>query len=315
MANITRTEAAGFMPSIWANVALGYLPNYFTIGKLVQKHTEFDEGQTFTVGETFKVPKRGTLSVNDKGENANYTIQNPTSSTIDLTLNKHKEVTFAIERRALTVVNQDVIAGYIQDAIMKLAEQIDTDLFAQYANAGTTIGTNVAITEANIQAARKALVTNKAPAGMPRYGIVSPDQVNNMLLIDRLVRYDSVGGDANNIANGTVGSGTGNSEAEAPFGKVYTFQMWESQLVPNVTSVYKNLFFAKDAITMASRPMADLPPGVGAMSVTVTDPNTGISITLTYAYNATAGAMMCTLEILYGSVCTRPEHLILVNTN
>src|SRR3712207_6587489 len=115
------------------------------------KDTDLQAG-AFKVGDTLHLPKRGSLTVNEKAANTDYTAQTPSGSTVDLTLNKHKEVTFIVESRAISTVNQDIIGGYVNDAVLALAEQIDTDLFALYASiaGGNTITGGAAITEANI---------------------------------------------------------------------------------------------------------------------------------------------------------------------
>jgi hypothetical protein len=125
---ITTTEAAGFIPEIWLGVALGRLRSYLTVQRTVTMDSDLETG-AFQVGQVLHLPKRGALTVNDKTQNANYTVQNPSSSTIDLTLDHHKEVTFAVESRTVSTVNQDVIQGYVEDAAIAIAEQIDTDLF------------------------------------------------------------------------------------------------------------------------------------------------------------------------------------------
>ena len=317
MANITTTEAYGFIPEIWLGQALGRLRNYLTIQKTVTRNTDLTGGGAFNVGQTLHLPKRGALTVNDKAEGSPYTVQNPTASTINLTLNKHKEVSFGIESRALSEVNQDVIAGYTEDAVVALAEQIDIDLLTF---AGTMTSVNAAIvggatlTDGNLRSARQVLVQNKVAAQTPKFGIVSPSQMN--ALIDptlsggAMVRFDGLGV-TNNVSNATAGNGI--RTIPGSFGKVYNFELAESQLTPFATT-YKNVFYAQDAILFASRELETPDERFGVSATTMTDPESGISMRLLHGYNIAQGAHQITLDILYGYTAMRPEHMQVITT-
>lgn len=309
--NIASTQAAGFVPEIWLAIALGRLRNYITITRCVTKDTEVDTAGVFSVGQTLHLPRRGALVVNDKVENSNLTVQNPTADTINLTLNKHKEVTFGVESRALSNVNQDIITGYVEDAVIAIAEQIDTDLLA-YAGGLTTnaaIVGGAGITEGNLLSARKVLVDNKVPASQKKYGIVATSQTNALLQIDRLVRYDSLGV-SNNIANGTVGADV--RTMDGSIGKVHNFEVCESQLMAFSTT-YKNIFFSKDAILFASREM-ETPNEGGVVSTAMMDPETGIMLRLMKSYQHLQTAHVISLDVLYGFQAMRSEHVQVVTT-
>lgn len=313
--NITTTEASGFIPEIWLQTALGRLKNYLTIQKTITKDIDLESGETFNVGATLHLPKRGALTVHDKGENDNYTVQNPQSTKIDLTLNKHKEVTFAIESRALSTVNQNIIQGYVEDAAIAIAEQIDTDLFGLYASATLADIVNAGtLTEANILSARKVMVDNKVPAMMRKYGIIATSQTNALLQIDRLVRYDSLG-ISNDIPDAMVGEPIRTMQGSV--GKLYGFEMCESQLVPVAGSplAAQNLFYADDAVLFASRPLENPDGNLGVQATVVTDPDSGIALRLLHSYQHLMGAHAITLDVLYGMTLMRPEHFQVVRTS
>jgi len=320
--NIVRGDlgvGTGFIPTIFAQTALNYLANNIVAQKMTTSYKGYSS-EYGRIGETMIIPKYGNLAVNDKAENQNYTLQEvANASSISLTLNKHKEVSFAVERRAMSEVNQDVLEGYAKQAAIKLAEQIDIDIMtAMYTGAtGATIGTSSAITEANVQAAKLALTVNKAGEGMKRFAIVSPQQTINLLGISNFVLWTALGQPLN-LANGSIGSGNGSADYTSRVGRIYQFDVRESQLVPIVGSspaVSKNLFFAEDAVLFASRKMYPVPAGQGVQTVSVSDDASGVTLNLTYWYNALAGAYQMTLETLYGVVLQRPEHVCLLNGN
>lgn len=257
--------------------------------------------------------------MNDKAQNVNYTVQNPASSTVDLTLNQHKEVTFGIESRALSEVNQDVIQGYMDDAVIALAEQIDISLHSVYTlvPGGQVIVNAGNITEANILSARKILVDNKVPVPEMKFGVVATSQTNALLQIDRLVRYDALGV-ANDISNAMVGNGV--RVMPSGIGRLHSFELAESQLVAvaGSPSAAHNLFYSRDAILFASRPLENpedtAGPGVGVQSAVVTDPISGIALRLIRSYQHLMGAHVITIDVLYGYTLQRPEHIVDVQT-
>lgn len=316
MPPITTVEANGFIPEIWLQSALGYLRNYLTLQKTVTKDTELSESDFRSHGDILHLPKRGALAVNDKAEGGQYNVQNPTATTVDLTLNKHKEVTFMVESRAISTSNQNIIGGYTEDAAMVLAEQIDKDLFSLQASvaAGQTITGGASITEANILSARKILVDNKVPAGQKKFGVIATGQTNALLQIDRFTRFDAVGV-GNNVAEGTVGNGV--RTIEASIGKLHGIEFAESQLVPVVAgtpSTDRNLIYSKSAILFASRPLENPDGNLGVQATVITDPESGIALRLLHSYSHKDGGHLVTLDVLYGYTLMRSEHIVLLTT-
>ena len=310
--NITSTQATGFIPEIWLAVALGRLKNYITISRCVTRDTEVDKDKVFTVGSTLALPKRGALVVNDKVENNNLTVQNPTATDITLTLSKHKEVTFGVESRALSVSNQNFIAGYVEDAVIAIAEQIDSDLLAYIGTLTTNpvIVGGASLTEANILAARKVLVDNKAGALTKKFGIVPTSQTNALLQIDRLTRFDALGV-SNDISDGMVGSAV--RTMEGSIGKVHSIELCESQLMP-FAGTYLSPFFSKDAILFASRELETPEEGQGVIATAMMDKETGIVMRLMKSYQHLQTAHVISLDVLYGYTAQRPEHVQNVST-
>lgn len=279
MPNITTVESAGFIPEIWLATALGRLKNYLTLQRTVTMSTELASGESFTVGKTLHLPKRGTLIVNNKPENGPYQVQNPQSSTVDLTLNHHPEVTFALTSEAIAFQNQDQTIGYIEDAIIGLAEQVDMDLFNAYlliagANTITNAGT---ITEANILSARKILRDNKINPTAKAFGVVSTAQEAAILQLPNLVRYDALGV-SNNVANAKIGDGT--VAMPGAIGRAYGFEICPSQLTPTVAGNGNNM----QTITITGAPTG------GSFTLTANGVTSGPIV-----YNATPAQVVSAL--------------------
>ena len=119
------TTEANVLPTIIAASTLGALSSNMALLGLVSRDfdNEFkNEGQTVTVGV------RGSLSVNDKSEGSDVTVQAPTMGKVEVTLDKHKEVTFGAEDIAIMLEKPDSVAGYADDAAIALLEEIEGDL-------------------------------------------------------------------------------------------------------------------------------------------------------------------------------------------
>ena len=63
------------------------------------------------------------LSVNDKAANTVVTLQTPSTTGINVTLNKHKEVSFMIEDIAKMVTRPDLLMGYMEYGVAVIGEQ------------------------------------------------------------------------------------------------------------------------------------------------------------------------------------------------
>jgi hypothetical protein len=173
MANITRTIAdnSGFVPEIWANVALEVLRSQINLASVVAKDTDLG---SFPVGDILHISYPGTFTANDKAADSTVTIQTPSGGAeVQVALNKHKEVSFIVEDVARAQASQDLLMRYINAAVPALADAIESDLFAA-ASAGTNIigtaGTD--LDAAAVRNVRKQLNILKAPQS-PRYFIVS----------------------------------------------------------------------------------------------------------------------------------------------
>jgi hypothetical protein len=298
MANITRTSAGSFIPQIWANTALEILRNKVVAAKLVTRDSDV---AAFQVGDTLNIPYPGAFTANDKAANTAVTLQVPTATTTSVTLNKHKEASFLIEDAARATANQDLIARYMEAAIVPIAESIESDILGLYSSFTNTVGTSgTDITAATVRSARKKLNDNKAPQDK-RVLIVS-DKDEIALLGD------------SNLQNYFAFSQT-QGVAEGSIGRLYGFDVYQSQLVPAIAGSpvsTKNLAFDPGAVILAMRGLPDAPAGSGAQTSVVQDPISGLSLRVTMAYNASNLGVQVTVDVLYGVAKLRDEKAVVV---
>lgn len=301
MADITRSVAGPFIPQIWANTALEVLRNKVVLAKLVTRDSDI---AAFQVGDTLNIPYPGTFAANDKAANTAVTMQVPTSTTTQVTLDKHKEASFIVEDAARALANQDIIARYMEAAVIPIAEQIETDLLAAATGAGgftTSVGTyGTDLTAATVRSARKQLNDQKAPVDGRALIVSDKDEI--ALLGDSSLQNYFAFAQSQGVAEGSIG-------------RLYGFDVYSSQLVPATgTSPVntKNIAFAPGAVLLAMRGLPEAPAGAGAVSSVVNDPVSGLSLRVTMAYSAANLGTQITVDVLYGVKKLRDEKGVLV---
>jgi len=287
MPNITTTTAANFIPEIWANRALEVLRANIVLAKLVTRDTDIT---SFQVGDILHIPYPGTFTANPKSAGSTVTVQTPTGgSEVQVTLNKHIEVSFVVEDAARAMANQDLLDRYLNAAVPALAQQIESDLFGLYTGISTSVGTSgQAITAATVRSARQKLNENKCPLS-PRHLVVSSADEIALLGDSNLATYFAMAR-SQGISDGSIGS-------------LYGFQVWMSQLVPVVTGTpnsTKNLAFHPEALILAMRGLPEPPANSGAQATTLRDPESGLVLRVLYAYNPSYLGVQVTIDVLYG---------------
>lgn len=300
MADITRTSAGPFIPQIWANTALEVLRNKVVLAKLVTRDSDI---AAFQVGDTLNIPYPGTFTANDKSANTAVTLQVPTATTTTLTLDKHKEASFLVEDAARATANQDIMARYMEAAVIPIAEQIESDLLAAavgFTNSVGTYGTD--LSAATIRSARKTLNDNKAPQDGRALIVSDKDEI--ALLGDSALQNYFAWSQTQGLREGSIG-------------RLYGFDVYQSQLIPATgTSPVntKNIAFAPGAVLLAMRGLPEAPAGTGAVSSVVNDPASGLSLRVTMAYNAANLGVQVSVDVLYGVKKLRDEKGVLVKS-
>lgn len=280
---LAAAQLADFIPEIWANQALEVLRSNIVLARVITKDTDL---AVFTVGDTLTVSVPGTFAVNDKVAHSPVTLQSPSSDKVQLVLDKHKEVSFVIEdvARATAQIGDGVINMHVRQAMVAMAEKIETDLFVLYDNLSTNVGTgNVDLVASTIRAARGQLNNNKAPQE-GRFCVFNPDSEVSLLGDQRLEAYF-----ANSRAAGV---------AEGSLGRVYGFDMYMSQLVPG-TNPAKGIAGTPElgVLGMRSLPVTGAP---GVSQIAMRDPLSGLVIRQTASYDTDLLGVKVTIDALYG---------------
>ncbi len=284
---LNNTTNAVFIPTIIAQKCLQRFPAYLNLARTVSRDSDWT---TATQGTTLQIPKTGAVVANDKVAGNNFTKQNPTGTNVDVTLNKHKEVTLTIDDVTKVMENQNTQNRYAEDGAIALAEALETSLAQLHPNISRTITfnrTSATTIDASMLLIRKYFTDQKVPLLEQKYLYVDGTVFNDLLGVDKYTRVDARGAN-NSIAEGTVI-------------RTYGIEIHESQLVELTGSpgAYHNLAYTKNALVVANRPLPR-PEGFGGNYAIINDPSIGMSLRTLFWYNADLGAHQLTLDFLYG---------------
>ena len=268
-------DVSAYIPKPLADAALIWLRNRTIMARLVHRDFENDPQEK---GKTVDARRPQTFTAADVSTPIDFTALVP--ETVQVVLDKWKHVTFAVSDNELAYALRDpgspylskLITEHIQPAAQALAEAIDNDLLALYAD---------------IVDAGTALNNQKAPAET-RYCIISPAASGQLL---KLAEFSSAQWDPANV----------DALRSANLGPKYGFAaiVW-SQLVDSLTAtpIYQNLGFHRDAFALVVRPLAT--PAVGTLTATAVDPESGLSVRLEIGRSIQNKRTECSLDVLYG---------------
>lgn len=295
----SNTEAADAVPEIWLAMALQKFKDKIVLLNFINRDVRDSPAQK---GDTISVNERGSLTAQDKTEGTPLTFQAPQNSKKSLVLNKHKVVPWAMEDVASSLAIDDAV-DYIDDATDTLVEQIEDDVWAEYANASNTVGVaGQDINVSTILESRRHLQENNAP-GDGRVFAMSTKDGENVLGIDKLTKANERGDGGEALRNASIGT-------------AYGFNFFESNRVPTTGSdptVHHNLALHPRAATIAMRPLK-LPPAGTAVGAYIVDEDTGIILRMIQSYGHEDMGVRMTLDILYGLKTFHPELMVHVKS-
>lgn len=285
---IDTTQASPYIPEIWANEGLPVLRSNIVVARLVARDTEYD---SFRTGDILNIPYPGTMTASDKSAGTAHTLAQPTGETsVAVTLDKHKSVSFLIEDIVEATANASMVRRYANGAMEALAAEIEDSLIALFAGFSGTVGAyGTDLDAADVLASRKKLNDAKAPSN-DRHIVFSTKDELTILGDSALASYNAFA-NPEAIAAGAIGD-------------LYGIRCWTSNRIatnavpaPDETV---NAAFHRDAMILAMRDLPAVPAGLGATSATVRDPETGIQFRVVMAYDASYGGTRVTYEALWG---------------
>jgi len=248
MADMTGTTMATWLPEQWSELATITYRTNVVLPNLMDRRWEPEVG--VGRGDTVNIPnftqntsatKRSTF-----GTGASLTFDAVTESQTQLVVNQmaYKAFRMPVEMAVQTMPSY---VSLLTDGIGEAcAIKIDSELAGDNSNgldAFTATGTdNVDITEDTLFTAETNLGDNNAPL-QDRFLVVSPASRASLLKIEAF---------RNSLYQSTVGS-IGGDKGRGYLGRVYTYDVYESNNLEDGTSGKKNAMFQREAIAYAEQ--------------------------------------------------------------
>ncbi len=278
------TENAPWIPEIVANEAIGYLGSYLNLGATVTKDSDLTG--SVRVGQTVNVPKRGAIVAQQKTEHNDVTTQQVAGTEVPVTIDQHWYVRLAEEDFSAAMQVDSTLPGYVEDALVVLAEKIENNLASHITEFDNIDYATDAIS--SIARVRERMVLNKIPKLARKFGYIHPSLVTRLLSAEAFI-------DPKLIPNNQA-------LTDGAVGRVSGFDLFEGQLVPGEGSPswYQNFFYTRNALVLATRPLQLPGTKFGVESAYVQSP-AGIGIRVMRLYDDKAMAMVGQLDVAFGS--------------
>lgn len=237
--NIGVTAGNVFRPNVWSSEVLMFVKANLVLVPLVRHY----DAEVQSYGQTVEIPNVSTITANLKAQNTLVTLNYNTETKTTITINQHYESSFLLEDIEKAQSKYDLRTDYTQAAAYAIAAKIDNGIATVMTNTFTAYGAfGTALNDQLILFVNRYLDDAKAPQ-TDRSFVVTPQGKQEMLAIDKYIRYDAIGigGEQNSIRNGQIG-------------EIYGIRVYMSQnLVQLTTTPNQNshLMFHKDAFAVA----------------------------------------------------------------
>lgn len=229
-------QTSQYVQEIWSREIQQPFDKTLQAAKLVKDLSGLAKGG----GDLIRSPFTAAVNARAKSASTDLTFDSPEGAPVVLNIDKHYYVGVKIEEIAQVQSNYDLKSAFYERMAEALARQIDTDILALYASAGTSVSGGAAIDDADILSVVTTFDLANTPSDMRR-GIVGPYTKADLSGVNKYTAYDQTG------KTGKAVDGSGGLVAN-----VYDMDIYMSQNVPTSTTG-RNLFFHKNAISIAKQ--------------------------------------------------------------
>jgi hypothetical protein len=186
----TTTTGAVFIPELWSSEVLLATESALLMAPKVMRYDSMVQGK----GDTIHIPNLSNLSANDKTASAQVTLQAPTETEVQISVDQHKEASFLVEDILAVQSNNDLMSNYTSKAGYAIAQAVDSDLLGLYSSLTTTdVGTyGLDVSKPVILQGIETLELADVPYE-DRYLILDPTQGTALYKIDEFVKTDYLG--------------------------------------------------------------------------------------------------------------------------
>lgn len=268
-------------PDIIAREALMVLRNNAVMANLVYR--DYSDEFVAGVGDTITIRKPATFEAKEFTSGGTITVQSATETGVEVKMDKHLDVSFAVTSKELTLDIADFSEQFIVPAMQAFADKIDSYLIA-LADAITTNKATMGSTAATVSDVvntRAFLTKNAAPLTDRRF-VYNSTVESDLLKTDLFVNASAVGDE-------------GTALREASLGRKFGMDFYVDQNMDSATTA-KAVAFHKNAFALVTRPLA-LPNGAAKAAVMNYD---GFGIRAVYDYDITKKTDTISLDMLCG---------------
>lgn len=236
--NTTRAiaQTAQYIQEVWTREIQQPYDKMLQMAKLVKDRS----GLVSAGGDTINVPFAIGVDSRAKSASTAVTYDVPNGAPITINIDKHYYSAVLIEDIAKVQSSYDLRAAFQQRMAESLARQVDTDLHALYASAGSSVAAGAAVDDADILSIVYTLDAANTPASNRR-GVIGHNTKTDLLGVNKYVAYDQTG---------KTGKAVDGSEDLT--GSLYGIDIYHSGNVPTSTTG-RNLFFHRDAVVLAQQ--------------------------------------------------------------
>lgn len=236
--NVTRSiaQTAQYIQEAWTRDIQQPFDKILVAAKLVMDRS----GEIAGGGDTLRVPFVAGVNARSKAASTQLTFDSPDGTAIAHAIDKHYYSGVLIEDIAKIQSNYNIKSAFQQRMTESIARQVDTDLMALYASAGTTVSGGAAIDDADFLSVVSNFDSNDIPPGQRR-GIIGHNTKADLLGVNKYVAYDQTGKTGKAVDGSLDFNGT-----------IYGIDLYHSGNVPT-SSTGRNLFFHKSGIVLAKQ--------------------------------------------------------------
>jgi hypothetical protein len=230
-----------------------------------------------------------------------YVATATTQTDVQITLNKFKHVSYAVDDQERTSSNINLIERFAGAAAHALGLQMVGDLLALVTSSSFTSAltqSSATFSYASVVSAGITLNNANVPQN-DRYAVLAPSFYGRLL------------NDSTIVANAQI---TGEQARTAGIGSVAGFNINMYSAVPSNSITLGGFFAQREALLIAAR-VPEVPTGVpipGDISV-VTEPRTGLSVQVRENYDVVKGLLQRTYALIYGVKAGETNSLVRIN--
>lgn len=262
-------------PEVIAREALMVLRNNAVMARLV--HRDFSGDFAGAVGDTITIRKPASFVAKEYTNTID--VQDATETGVQVKLDKHIDVSFAVTSRQMTLDIADFSRELLIPAMQAIQDQIDSYILAQAAAVSNTVAKTDNV-QADIVDARAFLTKGKAPL-TDRFLVASSDYEADMLKTDLFVSAEKVGDE-------------GSALREASIGRKFGMNVYADQNAD--TTAIDAVAFHRNAFALVTRSLA-LPNGAAKAAIVNYD---GFGLRVVYDYDINTKSDTISIDMLCG---------------